>query len=109
MELKTIVARKTIKDHVLFNNLKPETIEMSSVLLKATRDAGQKWKLAITEQHKLKEKSETDEMIRVISPGTNKLNVKTTQMRRTIDLLEKEFPESIQIGEKNNDMAFVTK
>ena len=40
---------------------------------------------------------------------SNKLNVKSTQMRRTIDLLEKELVESVQIRKKNNDMAFVTK
>ena len=30
-------------------------------------------------------------------------------MRRTIDFLEKEFVESVQIGEKNNGMTFATK
>ena len=94
---------------MLFNNLKPEIIEMSAELLKAARDAVQKWELALKEQHKLKEKSEADEMIRVISSDIDKLTVKSTQMRRTINLLEKEFVESVQIGEKNNGMAFVTK
>ena len=101
MKPETIFARKTIKDHMLFSNLQPETIEMSAELLKAVRGAAQKWKLALEEQHKLKEKSEADEMIRVISADTDKLNVKSTQMKRTIVLLEKEFLESVQIGEKS--------
>ena len=106
MKPETIVARKTI---LLSNNLKPETTEMSAELLKAARGVAQKWKLAPEEQHKLKEKSEAEKMIRVISSDIDKLKVKSTQMRRTIDLLEKEFVESVQTGEKNNDMAFVTK
>ena len=62
MKPETIFARKTIKDHMLFSNLQPETIEMSAELLKAVRGAAQKWKLALEEQHKLKEKSEADKM-----------------------------------------------
>ena len=62
MKSETIIARKTIKDHMLFNNLKPETIEISVEFLQAARGAAQKWKLALEEQHKLKEKSEADKM-----------------------------------------------
>ena len=80
MKPETIVVRKSIKGHVLFNNLKHETIEMNAELLKAARGAAQKWKLALQEQHKLNEKSEADEIIRVISSDTDKLNVKRTQM-----------------------------
>lgn len=30
-------------------------------------------------------------------------------MKRTIEILEKEFVESAEIGEKKNDMAYVSK
>ena len=56
-----------------------------------------------------KKKNENEIHKEIISADMEKLKSRSAQMSQTIDHLEKEFLECIEMAEKNNDMALLIK
>ena len=108
MNTETVIARKVIKDHMLSNKLDASTIEVDKSLLKTAGSASRKCsQVPADKQNEKKNANEVQKEI--IIADMEKLKSRCVQMSQTIDPLEKEFLECIEMSEKNNDMTFVIK
>ena len=65
--------------------------------------------LQTNNKKKKKKKNENEVQKEIISADMEKFKSRSVQVSQTIDVLEKEFLEFVEIAEKNNDMTFVIK
>ena len=107
MKDQTMVARKTICDYMHANNLKPETININSDLIKVASGAAQKWKQAQEDGKKEKEKSEKDLQMEILTADMEKLKNRCEQIKKTIVMLDKKV-KCIKNANKTKDMSFVS-
>ena len=109
MKEETMVARKMICDHMRANNLKPDTININTDIIKAARGAAMKWKLAQEDERKAKESNEKDLRKEILSTDMEKLRVRCEQMKKTIKMLETDYGECLELADKTKDMSYVSK
>lgn len=111
MSPESLVAKRIIKDHMIANNLKPHTIEITKQIIRAFKSGRQKYSLHLEEEKKKKEKSELQIKAQHIAADIDKIRVLQKQKQKAVEMMEKEVVECMEKAEKNNDtcMSYVIK
>ena len=100
----TIISRRTIKDHLTANVLKPHTVEITSSLIKASSSARQKYMDELEEAKKQKEK--TDAELKAVFITIEKLRKKVKTAEKAVALMEEEVTKYMELAEKKSDLSF---
>ena len=109
MAPETVIAKRMIKDHMLSHDLKPYTIEISKPLVLAFKSARQKYEIHLEESRKSKQRSKGEQRAMHMEADIDKLRVQRRQLEKTVEMMEEEFVECIQLAEEKNDLSFVYK
>ena len=103
----TIISRRTIKDHLIANGLKPHTVEITSSIIKAFRSARQKYMDELEEAKKQKEKTDAELKAVSITTDIEKLRQKVKTAEKAVALMEEEVTKYMELAEKKSDLSFV--
>ena len=109
MSPETVIAKRMIKDHILSNDLKPYTIEISKPLVLAFKSARQKYEIHLEEERKSKQRSKAEQRAMIMEADIDKLRVQRRQLEKTVDMMEEEFVECMRLAEDKNDLSLVYK
>ena len=109
MSPETVIAKRMIEDHMLSHDLKPYTIEISKPLVLAFKSAHQKYEIHLEEERNSKQRSKAEQRAMHMEADIDKLRVQRRQLEKTVDMMEEEFVECIQLAEEKNDLSFVYK
>ena len=99
MSSQTIISKRLIKDHILANRLKTNTIEISKPIIKAFRNAHAVYKAKLEEERKNGH----------ISNDIEKMKQQVNQMNKSIETMDHDFVDYMILAERNNDLAMVRK
>ena len=109
MSEETIISKRLIKDHVLANRLKPRTIEISKLMIKAFRNAHAVYKVKLQEERKNAMLSEYEKQAAHISNDIEKIKQQVNQMNKSVEMMGHHFVDYMILAERNNDLALVRK
>ena len=105
----SIISRRIVKDHLIANNLKPHTLEITSQLIKDFRSAHQKYVNQLKEEKKNKQKTEAEQQAMHIASDIEKLQQKIKIAEKAVTMMEVEVSECMELAEKKSDLSFVKK
>ena len=100
VNMKSIVARKTIKDHMLSNDIQPDMIEISNKMINFYRSARQKYEIH-KEREAEKEEKKKDKSIQrqILEEEIKDTTEMSNQLLETEKMLDKEFAETVKQAE----------
>jgi len=105
----SIISRRLVKDHMLSNDLKPHTVEITNEMLLNVKLAHQRYK----DQQKLiaesKKKDENELAKNLISDEINKVEVRRNQLKKTSEMLQKDFIKYVEEAEEKQDISLISK
>ena len=100
----SIDSKRVIIDHMLSNDLKPETMNISTSLMVAFKSARTKYEEHKKSARQEKELTEQENQKRALGITISELNLKIEGLKKTVAFLEEEFTNSIfKAEEKNGD------
>ena len=99
MKEESIVARKTIKDHMLSNDIQPDMIEISNKMINFYRSARQKYEIHKEREAENKKKKDKSIQQQILEEEIKDTTEKSNQLLETEKMLDKEFVETIKQAE----------
>ena len=99
MKEESIVARKTIKDHMLSNDIQPDMIEISNKMINFYRSARQKYEIHKEREAEKKKKKDKSIQQQILEEEIKDTTEKSNQLLETEKMLDKEFVETIKQAE----------
>ena len=99
MTEESIVARKTIKDHMLSNDIQPDMIEISNKMINFYRSARQKYEIHKEREAEKKKKKDKSIQQQILEEEIKDTTEKSNQLLETEKMLDKEFVETIKQAE----------
>ena len=90
MSLNTVIAKRTTKDHMLSNDLAPDTIIISPAMMKSFRLARQKYYIHLEEGKKNKGGSEMEMGARLITDDIDRIKLQQKDLIKAITMMETE-------------------
>ena len=109
MTPNAIISKRLIKDHMLAHRLEPHTIETTKLMIRSFKAARQRCDIHLEEENKLKDKNDAERRAQLIAAGIEKLKTKQKNLAKTIELMETECFQCIELAERKDDMSFVIK
>lgn len=109
MKEDSIVAKKIVKDHMISNGLKPNTINISNKLIRSVASARQKYKDSLAQSQVKNKKKKNDNEKIIIAEELRVLNAKRIQLQKISDSLNEEFVASVKLAEEKMDITLVSK
>ena len=109
MYAKTIISKKLIKDHMLASGLKPHTIEITKLLVKAYKSAYTVYKAHLEEEKKKLVLTERDKQAEHINCDIDKIKTQINQMTKAVEMMEREFVDCVKMAEEKKDISYVIK
>lgn len=100
MTPETIIAKRIIKDHMLFHKLKPHTVEISDALVKSFKGAHMKYKLHLAEKKEKQVLSEAENKALHISSDIEKIRSNVRVMEKAVLMMNTDIFECMQLAEK---------
>ena len=96
MKEESIVARKTIKDHMLSNDIQPDIIEILNKIINFYRSARQKYEIHKEREAEKKNKKDKSIQQQILEGEIKDTTEKSNQLLETEKMLDKEFVETIK-------------
>ena len=109
MSLNTVIAKRTTKDHMLSNDLAPDTIIISPAMMKSFRLARQKYYIHLEEGKKNKGGSEMEMGARLITDDIDRIKLQQKDLIKAITMMETEQNDGIQLAEIKKGPSYVIK
>ena len=99
MKEESIVTCKTIKDHMLLNDIQPDMIEISNKMINFYCSARQKYEIHKERQAEKKKKRDKSIQEQILDEEIKDTTEKSNQLLETEKMLDKEFVETIKQAE----------
>ena len=101
MKEESIVARKTIKDHMLSNDIQPDMIEIPNKMINFYRSARQKYEIHKEREREAEKKKKKDKWIQqqILEEEIKDSTDDSNQLLETEKMLDKEFVETVKQAE----------
>ena len=99
MKEESIVGHKTIKDHMLLNDIQPNMIEISNKILNFYHSARQKYEIHKERETEKKKKKDKLFQQQILEEEIKDITDKSNQLLETEKMLDKEFIETIKQAE----------
>lgn len=109
MTPETIIAKRIIKDHMLFHKLKPHTVEISDALVKSFKGAHMKYKLHLAEKKEKQVLSEAENKALHISNDIENIRSDVRVMEKAVAMMNIEISECMKLAEEKKDLSYVIK
>ena len=100
MSPKTVIAERLIKDHMLSNDLKPDNIGISKLMVKAFKSGHSKYQMHLEDQRQKRILTEAETKEMHLSNDIETLKGKVEQMLKRVAVMDSEFFESVEVAEK---------
>ena len=94
---------------MLANGLKPNTIEIFEMMIKAFRNAHAVYKAKLEKEIKNAVLSERKKQAAHISNDIEKIKQEVNQVKKSTETMDRNFVDYMILAERNNDLALVRK
>ena len=102
MSAESVISKRLIKGHTLFQKLKPYTIETTDPIIRAFKSSHLKYQLHLESEKKKKDNSVTDRQLLHLSNDIDKLKTKVKQLANAIAMMDDEAFECMRLAEKRS-------
>ena len=99
-----IVARRSLKNHIITNSLKPHTIEITSGMKLAF-----KYAIKLDEEKNMKRNDAAEKQKSIINSEIDEVKSKVSQLMKTVKILENDFITCVENAEKENNLSLISK
>ena len=107
----SLISKRLIKDQILFDKLKPYTIEITDPMIRAFKSSHLKYQLHLESEKKKKknDNSETDRQLLHLLNDIDKLKTKVKQLENAITMMDDEAFECMHLAEEKSNLSYVIK
>ena len=109
MSEDSIVAKNVIKDHMISNNLTPESVQITNKLLHSVSTARQKYGDQLAENKKTKNQECIKNQKCILLDEIREVVAKLDELQKTCKSLEAEYVASVTLAEKEMKMSHIIK
>ena len=102
-----VIVKPLVKDHMLFHQLKPYTIKITSSMIKAFRGAHIKYKLHLEEEKEKQTLNDSDQEMLHLSGDIENLQTKVRQIEKAVTMMDEEAFEFMRLAEEESDLSCV--